>query len=37
VSGLGLTLLEAKAVDDLPDRRPVADKAQAGPAHVERR
>jgi hypothetical protein len=27
VSGLGLTLLEAKAVDDLPGRRPEADSA----------
>ena len=27
VSGLGLTLLEAKAVDDLPGRRPVVDPA----------
>jgi hypothetical protein len=32
VSGLGLTLLEAKALDDLPGRRPEAD-----PAHREGR
>jgi hypothetical protein len=30
VSGLGLTLLEAKTVDDLPGRRPGVDPAHGG-------